>query len=290
MLKPIMPLWQDDEYCYPMAQGFIPNLRGYVHEESVDGGRPCMIVVPGGAYTVISTSEGESVALNFYESGYNTFVLTYTTNLLGNAPLHDQPMKDLSRAVRFLRANHKELNLNPNQLVVSGFSAGGHLCGSICVHHQSVQDPNGEYQHFSNKPDAAILAYPVITTGEFVNQPSVNALLGSDSSAEEMNYYSLEKQITKNVPPCFIWHTASDETVSVENSFLFAQALKREDILFAYHVFSKGKHGLSTAEPITDEMLQKGDYTREQTILVMEALKRGDVKVSEKTAKMLALL
>lgn len=287
MLKKTINLWQEHEYQYSMAQGFVPNLHAYLHEDKVAGGRPSMIVVPGGAYTVISPSEGESVALKFYEFGYNTFVLTYTVNPLSDAPLHDQPMKDLSRAVRILRANYEALNLNCDKLIISGFSAGGHLCGSLCVHHQEIQDVNDVYHQISNRPNAVILAYPVITTGEFSNQPSINSLVGSSGSVEELIYYSLEKQVTENMPPCFIWHTANDETVPIENSLLFVQALRKTGVLFAYHVFSEGKHGLSTAEPLTAEALQAGDYVREQTKLVMNALKKGRITVSEDTVNRL---
>lgn len=99
------------------------------------------------------------------------------------------------------------------------------------------------YQTASAKPNAVILSYPVITSGDCAHRGSFTALLGADASEEELEYISLEKQVTEDMPPCFLWQTATDELVPVQNSFLFAQALQEKKIPYAFHVFSKGKHG-----------------------------------------------
>ena len=98
MFGEIIKLWEEGEYKYPLACGFIPNLVSYIHEEKEV--KPCMVVVPGGGYSFVSSSEGEIVAKKFYEKGYNVFVLTYTTDMTMTVPLKSQPMKDLSRAIR----------------------------------------------------------------------------------------------------------------------------------------------------------------------------------------------
>lgn len=157
-------IWEKEEYNYPMAFGFVPNMMAYLHDDAAV--RPCMLVVPGGGYCGVSPTEGEIVAKKFYEKGFHTFVLTYTTNLLMQAPLKKQPMKDLSRAIRIIRERAEKERINPHQLVICGFSAGAHLCGSICVHYADVEDENETYKEISNRPDAAILSYPVITSGE----------------------------------------------------------------------------------------------------------------------------
>lgn len=104
------------------------------------------------------------------------------------------------------------------------------------------------YQTASAKPNAVILSYPVITLGDCAHRGSFTALLGADASEEELEYMSLEKQVTEYMPPCFLWQTATDELVPVQKSFLFAQALQEKKIPYAFHVFSKGKHGLSLAD------------------------------------------
>lgn len=239
------PIWDTHEYRYPMSAGFTPFLVSYVHSDPRP--HPAMLVVPGGGYRFVSPTEAEPVALEFYRAGYNAFVLTYTVNPLDNAVLGFQPLRDISRAVRYLRAGAGEFHLDPDRLAVCGFSAGGHLCASLCVHWQDVADANPRYGDISNRPNAAILSYPVITSGEFAHRDSFTALLGRDAPQQELDYMSLEKQVSEKTPPCFLWQTMEDDAVPVENSYLFAQACRRAGVEFAHHVFTKGQHGLSLA-------------------------------------------
>ena len=284
MKKESILLWEKGEYDYPMALDFVPKMMTYLHEED-DAVRPCMSVVPGGAYCFVSPSEAELPAKRFYDMGYNAFVVTYTVNCICNAPLFDQPMKDLSRAIRYVRANSEGLRIDPGRVVVCGFSAGGHLCGSVCVHYQDVTDANPVYSAFSNRPDAAILSYPVITSGEYAHRGSFDALLGFDADPEKLAYYSLEKQVHDHVPPCFLWQTVNDETVPVENSILFAAALREKSIPHALHVFSEGQHGLSTADEAFSNAYFGEPYTMQQTVTVTEAVRSGKVKVSDEIRK-----
>lgn len=280
MISKKVVLWEKDEYQYEGSFGFLPFLMSYIHVEKQED-RPCMIVVPGGGYCVVSPTEGEIVAKKFYDKGYNAFVCAYTTNLLMNVPLKKQSMKDLSRAIRYVRKNASEFHVNPDKLAICGFSAGGHLCGSVCVHFEDIVDENKEYQMISNRPDAAILSYPVITSGIDAHRDSFIALLGSDANEEELEYMSLEKHVTRNTPPCFIWQTATDELVPVENSFLFAKACKNAEIPFAYHVFSNGQHGLSLANEEWALGQFGKPFTMEQTIFIAAYFKANNIPVPE---------
>lgn len=294
MLTKRINIWKQDEYTYPLAMGFQPNLVTYLHED--EAVRPAMIVVPGGGYCVVSPTEGEIVAKKFYEMGYQAFVQTYTTNMLMEAPLGKQPMRDLSRGIRYVRKHAEEFRVRPDQLVICGFSAGGHLCGSVCVHYEDVTESNPEYDGISNRPDAAILSYPVITSGEYAHKDSFKALLGMrveeqtgetfcSASQEEQDYMSLEKQVTANTPPCFLWQTAEDELVPVENSYLYAEACRREGVPFAHHVFSHGQHGLSLADETWASCAYGEPYTMEQNQAIVEAVKERVIFMSEDARK-----
>lgn len=273
-------LWEAGEYEYPMACGFIPTIHGYLHEENT-AVRPCMLVVPGGGYFLVSPTEAEIVALRFYKEGYNAFVCTYTTNPLNAVPLKKQPMKDLSRAIRYIRKNASEFHIDPNKVIVCGFSAGGHLCGSVCVHYDDIEDPNPIYSAISNRPDAAILSYPVITSGEKAHRDSFCFLLGADATQAELNYMSLEKHVTKNTPPCFIWHTATDELVPVENSFLFAESCKDNGVPFALHIFSDGPHGLSLSNRDWAAGKFGEHYTFAQMKKTVEKIQDNEISVQD---------
>lgn len=270
-------LWETSEYNYPMAFGFVPDIVSYLHEDTEK--RPCILVVPGGGYRVVSPTEGEIVALEFYNKGYNAFVCTYTVNLCGLEPLREQPMCDLSRAIRYIRANSELFHVNEDQLTVCGFSAGGHLCGSVCVHYEDIKDENPKYAEISNRPDAAILSYPVITAGEKAHRGSFEALFGEGATEKELQYMSLENHVTQDTPPCFLWQTATDETVPVENSYLFAEACKANKVPYAHHVFSKGRHGLSLANEDWASGKFGGQYTLEQIECLVKAAEEGNVSI-----------
>ena len=273
-------IWEPGEYSYDHAFGFVPNITSYIHEDDVK--RPCILVVPGGGYCVVSPSEGELVALKFYEKGYQTFVLTYTINFLQSVPLKLQPLKDISRAVRYIRRNAETFGVIADELTVCGFSAGGHLCGSLCVHYGDIQDESAEYSGISNRPDSAILSYPVITSREQAHRGSFIALLGEDASAEDLEYMSLEKQVTENTPPCFLWATATDETVPVENSEMYVRACREKGVPCAFHMFTSGKHGLSLADEDWANGVHMNPYTEEQLVSVMRKVHAGEVQVPER--------
>ena len=280
------PIWEADEYSYPGAFGFVPHLTTYLHGEDA-GERPCMLVVPGGGYCYVSPREGELIARKFYGFGFNAFVLTYTVNALMNCPLEKQPMKDLARAVRLIRKRAAEFRIRKDKVVICGFSAGGHLCASLCVHWKELQDERfgGE----SARPDAAILSYPVITSGPFAHRGSIECLAGKDADAETLEYWSLEKQVTEDTPPCFLWHTATDGSVPVENSEMFAAALRAHNVPYAMHVFSAGHHGLSLADEDWAAGRFCDPYTLEQIERAAEAVKSGKAEASEEVRKMLGI-
>lgn len=268
-------LWQPSEYSYPMSGGFIPSITSYIHPDNSP--RPAMLVTPGGGYCFVSPTEGGPVAEKFYDAGYNAFVLTYTVNPLSSCPLRLQPLQDISRAVRFIRKNAAGFHVDPHKLAICGFSAGGHLCASLCVHWKDIADPDPAYNQFSNRPNAAILSYPVITSGPLAHRGSFNALLGEDASPEDLAYMSLEKHVDQDTPPCFLWQTAADDVVPVENSYLFAQACHAAHVDYAHHVFTKGWHGLSLANDAWLRHDHGEPYTTEQLAALREKAKAGEL-------------
>lgn len=281
MITETYRIWKQEEYSYKCAFGFLPKITAYLHEGRER--RPCILIVPGGAYGAVSPTEGELVARRFWKMGYQAFVLTYTTNLLQIEPLKLQPLKDISRAVRYIRRFVDKFNIEEDRLVVCGFSAGGHLCGSLCVHYEDIADMAEEYAGISNRPNAAVLCYPVITTGEMAHKESFLYLLGKDATKEELEYMSLEKHVSEQVPPVFLWATATDEGVPVENSELFAKACREKGVICAFHMFSEGKHGLSLADEDWANRRYMDTYTLEQVINVFGRIKEGTVSVPKET-------
>lgn len=263
-------IWNAEEYQNPLRGEFIQNLVSYIHDED-DKIRPAFLIVPGGGYRMVAYGEGEIVAKKFYEMGYNAFVLSYTIAMFENIQLRIQPLKDLSRAIVFIRKNAENFKINKKQVSVCGFSAGGHLSASLAVHYDDPSiRPAGEYEGISNRPDAVILSYPVITSGEYAHKDSFTVLLGEHATPEEWEYMSLEKHVKKTTPPVFLWHTATDETVPVENSYLFAEACRKQGISYELHIFREGPHGYSLANEEWASGTYGGDYTMNQWFAYMQ--------------------
>lgn len=210
--------------------------------------RPAVILVPGGGYHWVVDHEKECIALQFASQGYHVFILEYTVNPDCTTPLHSLPLEQLASAIASIREHAQEWHLNPDQIAVAGFSAGGHLAGSLAVHWHAdwLAQRTGLAPEYI-KPNAVILSYPVITTGPLAHRGSIDHLLGPDASEEELHLYSLEEQVTEHVPPVFLWHTMEDEFVPVENSMLFASACIKKNIPVELHIFPKNHHGLSLA-------------------------------------------
>lgn len=198
-----------------------------------------VIICPGGGYSWLSGRESEPIKKAFEEHSWRGEVLNYEVG----CDLGTRPLKQLGEKVSEVR---KE---NPHKpVVVCGFSAGGHLAASIGVHYKDLG---------LERPDALILSYPVITTGEYAHKGSIRNLGGDDTG-----YFSLEKHVTPDTPPTFIWATATDEDVPVENSLMFAAALSKAKVPFEMHIWPYGAHGLSLATPEVDEP-EKGRYADE---------------------------
>ena len=223
-------------------------LKTYViDEKNKKGPRQAIIVFPGGAYVALAQHEGEKIALNYFAAGINAFVLHYSTR--GNNPdmKYPMPQVDASNAIKYVRDNAERFNIDPEQIYVLGFSAGGHLASSMGTiwHRQEIYDAAQPMEYGYNKPAGMILCYPVISsTHPFGHVGSFKNLAGQEATQEEMDYLSSDLNVDEKTCPAFIWHTAADQAVSVKSSLMMANALDNYKIPFELHVYPKGPHGI----------------------------------------------
>jgi acetyl esterase/lipase len=216
-----------------------------------------VVVLPGGGYSVKAGHEAGPVAEWLNGLGIAAFVVDYRV-----APYRSPiPMLDARRAIQMVRSRAGEWNVDPAKVGILGFSAGGHLASTAATHFEDVTSPSAAEDGVSQcsfRPDAAILCYPVISFTEFGHSGSMENLLGPDSPTGLRRAFSNETQVSAQTPPAFIWHTANDQAVPVENSLLFARALAICGIPFDLHIFDDGVHGVGlapghpSAEPWTD--------------------------------------
>ncbi len=224
----------------------IPTLTPYLpNSEQATGA--AIVICPGGGYGHLASHEGRDYALWLNGQGVAAFVLKY--RLGSNAYRHPSMLEDAARAVRLVRSKHTEWQVDPNRVGIMGSSAGGHLAATLLTHFDSgTPTADDEIERQSSRPNLGILCYPVITLGPLTHQGSKKNLLGESPSPELVKLLSNELQVSSNTPPTFLWHTAEDSAVPVENSLLFASALRKAGVPFALHIYERGSHGIGLAD------------------------------------------
>jgi acetyl esterase/lipase len=221
-----------------------------------------MVVLPGGGYGGLAGHEGKDYALWLNELGITAFVLKYRLGSGGYR--HPIMLNDASRAVRLVRARAGEWKLDSNRIGIMGSSAGGHLTSTLLTHFDAG-NPNSDdaIERVSSRPDLGILCYAVISMDTALTHGgSRNNLLGANPDGELVKLLSNELQVTKETPPTFLWSTADDAAVKVENSLLFALALRKNNVPFELHVYPHGRHGLGLGAPL-DKPQERHPWVKE---------------------------
>jgi acetyl esterase/lipase len=242
ILAPI-PLWPEGA---PGALGTnaadIPTLTPYLPDPTNATGT-AMVICPGGGYSHLAPHEGNDYALWLNQHGVTCFVLKYR---LGSRGYHyPAEFQDVTRALRMVRANAADWKIDPHRIGIIGSSAGGHLAATLMTHFDSGNAKSDDpIERQSSRPDIGILCYAVITMGEYAHQGSKDNLLGKHPSRKLVKLMSNELQVKTNTPPCFIWCTYEDKTVPMENSLMFAEALRKNHVPFDLHIYQKGAHGM----------------------------------------------
>lgn len=242
-----LTLWPDGA---PGAKGSeeadIPSLTIY-RPKPERANASAVVICPGGGYGGLAVDhEGRQIAEWCNAMGSTALVLRYRI-----APRyhHPAPLSDALRAMRTARARAGEWKIDPKRIAIIGFSAGGHLASSVGTHFDAgnakAADP---VERQSSRPDLMILCYPVITMSDpYTHAGSRRNLLGERPSAEMIERFSNEKQVTAQTPPTFLFHTATDPVVPSENSVLFYLALRRAGVPAELHIYEQGPHGVGLA-------------------------------------------
>lgn len=216
------------------------------------GIRDAILVIPGGGYgCVCDDREGSPIAMAFAARGMNAFILKYS---VGKEAADFQPLVDASLAMAHIKAHAEEYNIDPKRIATVGFSAGGHLSGALgCLWKLPEIEQRTGIDHGDNRPLATVMGYPVVSAVNYPHLGSFYNILGKKSpTEEELRKYSLELCVDKDTSPAFLFHTAEDRVVPVQNSLAYSYALAQNDIRFELHIYPYGPHGLALASPLTE--------------------------------------
>ncbi len=206
-----------------------------------------IVICPGGGYGHLADKEGTDYARFLAMHGVTSFVLKY--RLGSNGYRYPAIFEDAKRALRVVRSSSTDWHVDPSKIGIMGSSAGGHLAATLLTHFDPGNPQAADsVERVSCRPDFGILCYAVISMGPLTHQGSRQNLLGNGPSPELIELLSNEKQVTAVTPPCFVWHTADDNTVDVQNSIEFARALAANKVPFELHIYEHGRHGLGLGD------------------------------------------
>lgn len=225
-----------------------PSIEVYLPTQQIATGE-AVVIFPGGGYGILAYDwEGTDFAKWLNSQGIAGIVVKYRLPL--STSLTDRkevPLLDAQRAIRLVRQHAEPWHINPNQVGVMGFSAGGHLASTLSTAylHRAIP-PQDVIDELSARPDFSILVYPVIS---FQDAPthggSRKNLIGEPANPELVQRFSNELQVTTNTPPTFLVHAQDDKAVPLENSLLYYQALHTKGVKASLHIYPTGGHGFA---------------------------------------------
>ncbi len=219
-------------------------------EVSPNRRRPAVLILPGGGYSRTSDREAEPVAYRFLAMGYVPFVLRYTC---GGHPFPVQ-LREAAMAMRYIRQHAQELEVDPHMVAAMGFSAGGHLCGTLGTMFDCPEVADiGTGEQI--RPDALALCYPVTLGWGKTHAGTMQNISGGDEALRMR--LSLDSQVRPDMPPTYLWCTRDDGAVPCRNSIILAEKMDEAGVDFTFHLYRHGWHGLSLA----NDQVYRADVT-----------------------------
>lgn len=222
-------------------EGDIPKL--FVYPAAGEGVHSAVVVMPGGGYRNLEMEkEGAAAARWLNAHGVTAFVLEYRLGMRYQFPI---PMLDGARAVRYVRSHADEFGVVKDKVGVWGFSAGGHLAGYLATTHDKGEPKAADLiERVSDRPDFVVISYGRLSTDPTIpRETSLEGLIGDHPSAEALQHMSIERLVTKDTSPSFLYSTTADQTVNSMTATAYYDAMKRAGVPVEMHVFERGLHG-----------------------------------------------
>lgn len=235
-----------EHFALPLPEGAAGTLTCYIQDTPAGQGklRPAMLVLPGGGYCHVSPREGEPIAQAYLAKGYHAFVLEYSV-FPARFPV---ALREAAMAMAYIRGNTEAFAIR--KVAAVGFSAGGHLCGSLGMLFDCPEVADIAPAHVL-RPDVLGLCYPVTVSYQPTHGGSFDSLCGDDAALRSR--LSLDSLVRPDMPPVYLWHTREDDCVPCVGTLILAQRLVEQGIDCALHLYHRGWHGLATADAQTND-------------------------------------
>ncbi|SDJ85699.1 alpha/beta hydrolase [Sediminibacillus albus] len=241
--------------------------------------RPVVVVCPGGGYRHTSDREADPVALKYFSEGFHVVILRYTC--ISEKPLFPAPHKELGQTILWIRENAEAWHVDLANIVLTGFSAGGHLACTFATEREWIANLLDVYKE-SLRFNHLVLCYPVINfTYGWPNQADKDKkmadLFGNDFDKQVKERLTLPDQfIPESMPRTFIWHTVDDASVPVDNSLKLMMALRDKSVTHEAHFFESGVHGLALSTSVSSQTKeQENEYCEPWFDLAVNWLKKS---------------
>ena len=228
-------------------------LEAYVAEPSPNFTRRAILVLPGGGYyRLCKNIEGEVVAQAFMAQGFNAFVLNYSVILNNETEVFPAQLIEASRAIKHIKDNAEDYNIDPDEVFAVGFSAGGHLCASLgsLWNSPELRAALPDMSEGINRPTGTILCYAVLSAHEVnTHNGTLHTAMGTQTPTQEQReIFSIDRRISVDTAPAFFMHTVADQAVPVQNALVTMKAMADKGISFDARIYPHGPHGMALAE------------------------------------------
>lgn len=197
----------------------------------------------GGYFSVCTLGESLPVAAKLNDMGISCFCLNYRTIQIENiaAGVLPKPLEDLAAAWHFIKQNETAFEVDANDYIVGGFSAGGHtaaLWGTQHIGYKSYDIP---------APKMLMLAYPLLSAANLPEDPGIalfcQAMFGQGYTEETIAHYSVVQNVDDTYPKTYLIQNADDDTVPVKDSEEFEKAAKEVGVECFVERHNTGGHG-----------------------------------------------